>query len=216
MTHVIRMTARYVSTTRVPRAGNRVRRTLHEIPAQPDVLQALRENQRLLREITSGYRMPRHPGTTDRPAASARWAAADPPTICCPTDVATLLGDEMCTLIQEQLRILLLDCKNRLLGCEIIYQGTIHSISIRAAEVLRPAVLVNAPALIVVHNHPSGDPSVSPEDVKATKALVAAGELLDIDVLDHVVLGSPGRYVSLREAGLVSPSTPHRSRDTAA
>jgi DNA repair protein RadC len=120
-----------------------------------DVLQALRENQRLLREITSGYHMPR----ADRPAACARWADADAPTISCPSDVATLLGDEMSTLVQEQLRILLLDSKNRMLGCAVIYQGTVHSISIRAAEVLRPAVLANAPALIIVHNHPSGDPS---------------------------------------------------------
>lgn len=214
MTHVIRVTGRHIRS--IPTRGG-LRRQHQEIPAPVpapmDVLQALRENQRLLREINSCYRMPRR--AADRPAV---WASAELPAISCPADVVALLGEEMSTLVQEQLRILLVDTKNRVLGCEVIYQGTIHSISIRAAEVLRPAVLANAPALIVVHNHPSGDPSPSPEDVKATKALVAAGELLDIDVLDHVVLGSPGHYVSLREAGLVpvSPSTPHPSRATAA
>lgn len=208
MRHIIRMTGMHA--TRIARPGNRVLRMYRDPPIGPDVLQALRENQRLLREITTGYRMPR------RANHHTAWANADSPTICCPNDVALLLGDEMSTLIQEQLRILLLDTKSRVLGCEVIYQGTIHSISIRAAEVLRPAVLANAPALIVVHNHPSGDPSPSDEDVRATKSLMAAGDLLDIDVLDHVVLGRSGQYASLRERGLVPESpSPHRNRTTA-
>jgi len=131
---------------------------------------------------------------------------------CQRADLALFMGVEgraRSTLVQEQLRILLLDSKNRMLGCAVIYQGTVHSISIRAAEVLRPAVLANAPALIVVHNHPSGDPSPSSEDVKATKALMAAGDLLDVAVLDHVVLGHGGQYVSLQERGLVAPPRSH-------
>lgn len=170
---------------------------------QSDMVQLLRENQRLLREITTCYRMPRR--ANDHSKTSTRWAASDPPTICRPADVATLLGEEMDTLVQEQLRILLLDTKSRVLSCEVIYQGTIHSIAIRAAEVLRPAVLVNAPTLIVVHNHPSDDPSPSAEDVRTTETLIAAGDLLEIAVLDHVVLGRDGRYISLQERGLLPP-----------
>lgn len=210
MTPIIRLTGRRVRATY---AGNAARQPHRATAICPDVLQALRENQRLLREIASAYRMPRRAGHAGHTAANIRWVKAELPTISCPGDVATLLGEEMSTLIQEQLRILLLDCKNRVLGCEVIYQGTLHSISIRAAEVLRPAVLANAPALIVVHNHPSGDPDPSPEDVKATKTLMAAGELLDIDMLDHVVLGHNGEYASLCERGLVAP---HHSHATAA
>lgn len=200
MTHIIRMTGARIRATRT---GNGVRQAHRETMMPLDVLQALRENQRLLREIASCYRMPRR--TTDDPAA---WASAAPPTISCPTDVVALLSEEMSTLIQEQLRILLLDTKNRVLGCELVYQGTIHSISIRAAEVLRPAILVNAPAIIVVHNHPSGDPDPSLDDVRATEHLMGAGELVDIQVLDHIVLGSEGRYVSCQEGRWLSPRRP--------
>lgn len=102
--------------------------------------------------------------------------------------------------------MVLLDSKNHVLGCELIYQGTIHSISIRAAEVLRPAIQVNAPAVIVVHNHPSGDPDPSTEDVRATEHLMAASDTMDIQVLDHVVIGKAGRYVSMQECGVIRPS----------
>ena len=207
MTPVIRSTSMTGGLGRMgPRHGNRW--VYRECLDHPDLLQTLRENQRLLREITARYRMPRMPRTR-HDEARARWGDGAPPTISCPQHVVTLLGEEMSTLVQEQLRIVLLDSKSRVLGCEVIYQGTIHSIAIRAAEVLRPALLANAPALIVVHNHPSGDPSPSSEDVRATEHLMAAGDLLDIDVLDHVVLGSGDRYVSLRERGLVSPRPDH-------
>ena len=76
---------------------------------------------------------------------------------------------------------------------------------VRPAEVLRPAVRENAPSIIVVHNHPSGDPTPSAEDVSITRDLVLAGKLLGIGVLDHVVLGSGNRYVSLNEKGLGFP-----------
>ena len=157
-----------------------------------ELLVALRENQRLLRELAYAYRMPRVSARAPAPLTGAS-------VISCPHDVAKLLGEDMSTLCQEQLRVVLLDTKNHVLGCDLIYQGTIHSIAIRAAEVLRPAILVNAPAIIVVHNHPSGDPTPSTEDARATKHLMAAGDTVDIQVLDHVVLGSEGRYASLRE-----------------
>lgn len=167
----------------------------------PDLLQALRENHRLLREVAACYRMPRAHSQNGAPIIAAS------PIIACPDDVVMLLGDEMSTLVQEQLRVLLIDTRGGVLGCEVIYQGTIHSISIRAAEVLRPAILANAPAIIVVHNHPSGDPDPSLEDARATEHLSRAGDAVDVQVLDHIVIGKAGRYVSMKERGVIRLST---------
>lgn len=83
-----------------------------------------------------------------------------------------------------------------------IYVGNVNSAVVRAAEVFRPAIRDNAPSIIVVHNHPSGDPTPSPEDVAVTRELVSAGKLLGIELLDHVVIGSGSRYISLNEKRL--------------
>ena len=123
-------------------------------------------------------------------------------TIGSPQDVANLLMAEMAVLDQEHLRVLLLNTKNEVLGSHEIYVGNVNSSVIRPAEVLRPAVRENAPSIIVVHNHPSGDPTPSEEDVSVTRDLVAAGKLLGIGVLDHVVIGSGNRWVSMNEKGL--------------
>ena len=119
-----------------------------------------------------------------------------------PQDVANLLMGEMAALDQEHLKVLLLNTKNEVLSIQEIYVGNVNTAVIRPAEVIRPAVRDNAPSIIVVHNHPSGDPTPSPEDVAITKELVAAGKLLGVDLLDHVVIGSGNRYVSLNEKGL--------------
>ena len=117
-----------------------------------------------------------------------------------PEDVANLLGAEMGLLDQEHLRVLLLDTKNHVTGVSEIYIGNVHSAVVRAAEVFRPAIRDNSTAVIVVHNHPSGDPSPSPEDVAITEQLKDAGELLGIEVLDHIILAAHG-HVSLKERG---------------
>ena len=119
------------------------------------------------------------------------------PRISGPEDVAALLGAEMAALEQEELRILLLNTKNDVLAMERLYVGSVNQTMARAAEMLRPAVVRNAHGIIVVHNHPSGDPTPSRADVKLTKALVEAGKLLDIRVLDHVIIGEGGRWASL-------------------
>ena len=119
-----------------------------------------------------------------------------------PQDVANLLMAEMASLDQEHLRVLLLNTRNEVVGTQEIYVGNVNSSVVRPAEVLRPAVRENAPSIIVVHNHPSGDPTPSDEDVSVTKDLVLAGKLLGIGVLDHVVIGSGNRYVSLNEKRL--------------
>lgn len=118
-----------------------------------------------------------------------------------PSDVAQLLMAEMAHLDQENFRVLYLDTRNRLLGSETVYVGTLNASHIRVAEIFRDAVKRNCAAVIVAHNHPSGDPSPSPEDVEVTRQLIAAGKLLSIELLDHLVIGQQ-RFVSLRERGL--------------
>jgi len=125
----------------------------------------------------------------------------DRPVISNPRDVANLLMGEMGFLEQEHLRVVLLNTRNQVLGISEVYVGNVSGAVIRAAEVLRPAVRENCPSIILVHNHPSGDPTPSADDVRVTEQIVEAGKLLDIDVLDHVVLGRQ-RFVSLKERGL--------------
>ena len=116
-----------------------------------------------------------------------------------PQDVANLLLAEMSVLDQEHLRILLLNTRNEVLGIQEIYVGNVNSSVVRAAEVFRPAVQANAPSIIVVHNHPSGDPAPSSQDVDITNELISTGKLLGIELLDHVVLGRGNRFVSMNE-----------------
>ncbi|HEX9067858.1 MAG TPA: DNA repair protein RadC [Ktedonobacterales bacterium] len=118
-----------------------------------------------------------------------------------PGDVAEMLMVEMGYLPQEQLRVICLDTKNNVIATQTVYQGTVNSSVVRAAEVFRPAVSRNCPSIIVVHNHPSGDPTPSPEDIRTTEQLRRAGEVLDVELLDHIVLGHQ-RFVSLKERGL--------------
>ena len=129
-------------------------------------------------------------------------APEDRAVIHSPQDVANLLQGEMAPLEQEHLKVLLLNTKNQVLNVPEIYVGNVNSSVVRPAEVFRPAVRDNAPSIIVVHNHPSGDPTPSPEDVNITRELVSAGKLLSIDLLDHVVIGSGGRHVSMNERRL--------------
>jgi DNA repair protein RadC len=118
-----------------------------------------------------------------------------------PTDAAGLLMLDMSTLDQEHLRTVLLDTKNRVQTIVTVYVGSVNTAMIRVGEVFKAALAWNSAALIVVHNHPSGDPTPSPEDVLITHQIVEAGKLLDVDVLDHLVIGQ-GRYCSMREKAL--------------
>ena len=124
------------------------------------------------------------------------------PQITSPADVANMVMLEMSSLEQETLRVLLLDTKNRVLGCPTIYIGNVNTSIIRVGEVFRDAIRKNATALILTHNHPSGDPTPSPEDIQVTRSIVEAGALLNIEVLDHLIIGYQ-RYVSFKERGLV-------------
>jgi len=118
-----------------------------------------------------------------------------------PGDAARVLMPALGYLEQEQFAVLYLDTRNRVMAQEMLYKGSLNTSLVRIAEVFRGAVRRNCAALIVAHNHPSGDPSPSPEDVALTRRLIEAGKLLEIDVLDHLVIGQ-NRYVSLRERAL--------------
>ena len=155
------------------------------------LLNALRINLSLLGEIAMRYEVETQPERPD-----------GPPSIITPKDVHTLLAPEMAGLAQEQLRVLLLDIKNNVVGQRVVYQGNVNSAIVRPAEVLRPAVVEAVPSIIVSHNHPSGDPTPSPEDVACTKELSQAAKLLGVELLDHIVIGG-NRFVSLKEKGLI-------------
>ena len=128
-------------------------------------------------------------------------APQERPSITSPSDAANLVMSEMAFLEQEHLRVILLDTRNRVLRTKTVYIGSLNTSVVRIGELFRAAIKENAAALIVVHNHPSGDPSPSPEDIRVTRQIVQAGTLLNIDVLDHLVIGHH-RFVSLKERGL--------------
>ena len=118
-----------------------------------------------------------------------------------PQDVANLLMAEMAFLDQEHLRVLLLNTRNQVLAVTEVYKGNVNTAMVRASEVFQEAVRSNCPSVILVHNHPSGDPTPSADDVQMTGRLLEAGKLLDIEVLDHVIIGQEayGGFVSLKE-----------------
>ena len=177
--------------TAIPLAGMEPAATASTTPEGEAVLEALRSYHTLLGELAARYQVSFQP---DRPA--------ERPQINCPEDVHRLLGPEMSALAQEQLRVLLLNTRNQVMGQRVIYIGNVNSSVVRPAEVLRAAVIECAPSIIVSHNHPSNDPTPSPEDVSITRDLAAAAKLLGIDLLDHVVIGGD-RWVSLKERKLM-------------
>jgi DNA repair protein RadC len=143
----------------------------------------------------------------------ARAWPADPWQIRTPTDVAEPLVDAMGALEREELRVLLLDTKNVVTAQRTVYRGNLAGSSVRVGEVYRDAVRGCAAAVIVAHNHPSGDPSPSGEDLRITAELAEAGRLLDIELLDHIVIGR-GRWTSLRSLGAVGQPPPATIRES--
>jgi len=126
---------------------------------------------------------------------SGRWS------IRAPGDVADRLILQMGRLEREELRVVILDTKNHVLRVQTVYQGNVSSSLVRVGELYRDAVRLNAASIILVHNHPSGDPTPSPDDLHLTAEALAAGRLLDIGLLDHLVIGHDA-YVSLRDRGV--------------
>ncbi|HYH91687.1 MAG TPA: DNA repair protein RadC [Candidatus Saccharimonadales bacterium] len=126
---------------------------------------------------------------------SGRWSIRGP------RDVADRLVLQMGRLEREELRVVILDTKNHVLRIQTVYQGNVSSSLVRVGELFRDAVRLNAAGVILVHNHPSGDPTPSPDDLHLTAEALAAGRLLDIGLLDHLVIGHDA-YVSLRDRGV--------------
>jgi DNA repair protein RadC len=134
-----------------------------------------------------------------------RRAAVDWPagrwSIRSPRDLADRLMSELGHLTREELRVVLLDTRNGVLAMPTVYVGNVSAALVRIAELFRDAVRLHAARIILVHNHPSGDPTPSPDDLHMTAEAVAAGRLLDVAVLDHLVIGH-GSYASLRDRGV--------------
>lgn len=124
------------------------------------------------------------------------------PAIRCPQDVANLLMPELRDAKKETLKSLLLDTKNRVQKVMTVSVGILDSSLVHPREVFKDAIVASAAALIVAHNHPSGDPTPSAEDKRITQRLAEAGQLIGIELLDHIVIGD-NRWVSLKERGLL-------------
>jgi len=136
---------------------------------------------------------------------TARW------TIRGPGDVAERLILQMGRLEREELRVVLLDTKNHVLRVSTVYQGNVSASLVRVGELFRDAVRLNAAGIILVHNHPSGDPMPSPDDLHLTAEALAAGRLLDIALLDHLVIGHDA-YASMRDRGVAFDRTQPAAR----
>lgn len=163
------------------------RRTLAEWQNEPGIGEALGSRLTAVFEISRRIRM--RPPRRGHPVRH-------------PQQMASYLGARFADAQVESFGVLLLDARNRLLADDLLSQGGWSASVVRPREVFRRALLVGAPALILYHNHPSGDPAPSREDIQITRQLVDAGQLLGIKVLDHLIVGAEG-YASLRERGLL-------------
>jgi len=135
-----------------------------------------------------------------------RESYAESPLLDTPERVADFLRERNRVYTVENFQVAFLNTRRRLIAVENIAQGTLDTILVHAREVFAPAIAKKASALILVHNHPSGDPNPSEADIRVTRDLIRAGQILKIEVLDHVILGRrtderPRDFVSLREAG---------------
>jgi DNA repair protein RadC len=126
---------------------------------------------------------------------SGRWIVRSP------RDVADRLVLQMGRLEREELRVVVLNTRNAVLRVATAYVGNVSTSVVRVGELFRDAVRLNATGVIFVHNHPSGDPTPSPDDLHLTAEALAAGRLLDIDLLDHLVIGHDA-FISLRDRGV--------------
>ena len=122
--------------------------------------------------------------------------------IRCPQDVVDLVMEEMRALDKEHFKLISLNTKNRVLGIIPVSVGSLNSSPVHPREVFKEAIKRSSAAIILLHNHPSGDPTPSKEDIEVTKRLAEAGRLLGIDVYDHVIIGDR-RFVSLKEKGIL-------------
>lgn len=131
-----------------------------------------------------------------------RECKSQAPYFCRPKQVAAFFMEEMRNLETEHLIAAFLDTSGRLLHYQLVFKGSIQSSMVQPRELLRLALLHDAAQYVVLHNHPTGDPTPSPEDIETTRRLVNASEELGISLTDHIIIGD-NRYVSLKERGLI-------------
>ena len=131
-----------------------------------------------------------------------RVATLEPVVIRHPSDTLPILEAELSELAYERFVALALNTKNHLTAVLPVSSGSLNASIVHPRELFQRAILANAASIIVCHNHPSGDPTPSPEDIALTRKLVEAGQLVDIPILDHVILGY-GKYSSFKEMGLL-------------
>jgi DNA repair protein RadC len=174
------------AVTRLEGLGGLARASEHELCEVPGVGR-VRATQ-----LTAAFELGRRL-VTEWP--SDRW------TVRAPRDLADRLVPQMGSLEREELRVVLLNAKNVVLGMRTIYQGNVSTALVRIGELFRDAVRQHAAGVVIVHNHPSGDPAPSPDDLHLTAEAIAAGRLLDVAVLDHLIVGHDA-YVSLRDRGI--------------
>ena len=144
------------------------------------------------------YRVPRYRVTLVREGS----CITQQKTIRTPEDVFAIMGPEYENAVVETARMLALDTKNKVIGVFTVSTGSLNASIIHPRDIFQRAILSNAASVILVHNHPSGDPSPSPEDIELTRKLMEAGRVMDVAILDHVVIGE-GRFESLKERGVM-------------
>ena len=144
-----------------------------------------------------------------------RWsveAAGPRPAVRGPSDVAAIMAPRLTDLAVEELHVLILDSQHRMARDVTVTRGLLNSSPVHAREVFREAIAESAAAVVLVHNHPSGDPAPSADDLRVTADLVAGGRVVDIPVLDHVIVARGG-YVSLAEQRMLDAPLPGRSTE---
>lgn len=130
------------------------------------------------------------------------YARQNPTVINTPVDVKNLLMEEMRFLEKEHFKVILLNIKNHVISVEDISVGSLNSSIVHPREVFKPAIKRSSASMVLVHNHPSGDPTPSREDIEITRRLIEAGKILGIEVVDHVIIGN-GVYISFKEKGII-------------
>ncbi|ANE47167.1 hypothetical protein SY83_13830 [Paenibacillus swuensis] len=144
-------------------------------------------------QIQAGIELGRRMGRTQLPETV---------TVRSPEDAANYCMEDLRYLQKEHFVVLFLNTKNHIIGQETLSMGSLNASIVHPREVFRAAIQRSSASLICVHNHPSGDPTPSPEDIAMTRRLIEAGEIVGIDVLDHIIIGDL-RYVSLKQQGLL-------------
>lgn len=183
-------------SARVAEAPSRYSDTAHLSQVSflaPEEAAFMHELRQLAARAATIYDSTRPDGASPEPGIPLMSAAA----------VYAYLRGDMTHLPQEQMRILTMNLKNRLIAEHLLYQGTLNATTVRVAEVFRPAIVDHAASIIIAHNHPSGDPTPSADDIAITRQLTQAGDLFDITLLDHVIVARGG-YASLKERGHIS------------